>query len=55
MKPLLSRLGQWPETPADHQSLLMAGKASRAHWVKIRPDATPDFIYAELLRVAATP
>lgn len=55
MKPLLSRLGQWPETPADHQSLLMAGNASRAHWVKIRPDATPDFIYAELQRVAAKP
>lgn len=55
MKPLLSRLGQWPETPADHQSLLIAGNASRAHWIKIRPDATPDFIYAELQRVAAKP
>ncbi|MDC8451230.1 MAG: SCO family protein [Nitrospira sp.] len=55
LKPLLSRLGQWPEKPADHQSLLIAGNASRAHWVKIRPDATPDFIYAELQRVAAKP
>lgn len=55
MKPLLSRLGQWSETPADHQSVLIAGNASRAHWVKIRPDATPDFIYAELQRVAAKP
>ncbi|MCC6967456.1 MAG: SCO family protein [Nitrospira sp.] len=55
MKPLLSRLGQWADDPADHQSLLLAGNASRSHWVKIRPDATPDFIYAELQRLAATP
>lgn len=55
MKPLLGRLGQWPETPADHASLLIAGNASRAHWVKIRPDATPEFIFSELQRVAAKP
>lgn len=53
MKPLLSRLGQWSDDPADHKSLFLAGNASRAHWVKIRPDATPEFIYAELQRVAA--
>jgi len=55
MKPLLSRLGQWSDDPADHKSLLLAGNADRAHWVKIRPDATPEFIYAELQRVAAKP
>lgn len=53
MKPLLSRLGQWSDDPSDHKSLLLAGNASRAHWVKIRPDATHEFIYAELQRVAA--
>ena len=53
MNPLLSRLGQWSDDPADHKSLLLAGNASRAHWVKIRPDATPEFIFAELQRVAA--
>ncbi len=55
MKPLLTRLGQWSDDPADHKSLLLAGNVFRAHWVKIRPDATPDFIYAELWRVAAKP
>ncbi len=55
MKPLLSRLGQWSDDPADHKSLLLAGNASRAHWIKVRPDATPEFIYAELQRVAAKP
>lgn len=55
MKPLLRRLGLWSDDPADHKSLLLAGNVSRAHWVKIRPDATPEFIYAELRRVAVTP
>ena len=55
MKPLLSRLGQWSDDPSDHTSVLLAGNVSRAHWVKIRPDATPDFIYAELQRVIAKP
>jgi protein SCO1/2 len=55
MKPLLSRLGQWSDDPADHKALLLAGHASRAHWVKIRPDATPEFILAELKRIAAQP
>lgn len=53
MKPLLTRLGQWSDDPADHTSLLLAGNVSRAHWIKIRPDATPDFIYTELQRAAA--
>ena len=55
MKPLLSRLGQWSDDPSDHTSLLLAGNVSRAHWVKIRPDATPDFIYAELQRIRVRP
>ena len=55
MEPLLRRLGQWSDDPADHRSLLLAGNTAQAHWVKIRPDATPEYIAAELRRVAHSP
>lgn len=45
---ILKRLGQWSERPEDHTTLLIAGNASRAHWVKLRPDAAPERIAADL-------
>jgi protein SCO1 len=51
MKALLGRLGQWSDSPDDHTTLLIAGNASKAHWAKLRPDAPPEQIAAELARL----
>lgn len=51
MKPLLGRLGQWSDSPEDHTTLLIAGNAARSHWVKLRPDAPPEKIVADLERL----
>lgn len=48
---ILKRLGQWSDRPEDHTTLLIAGNASRAHWVKLRPDASPERIAADLRRL----
>jgi protein SCO1 len=51
MQALLSRLGQWTDSPEDHTTLLIAGNAAKAHWAKLRPDASPEHIAAELERL----
>lgn len=51
MQALLSRLGQWTDSPEDHTTLLIAGNAAKAHWAKLRPDASPEHIAAELARL----
>ncbi len=49
MQEVLGRLGQWSDRPESHNTLLIAGNTSRAHWTKLRPDTPPDKI-AERLR-----
>lgn len=51
MRSVLGRLGQWTERPDDHSTLLIAGDARRSHWVKLRPDASPEQILAGLQRL----
>jgi len=49
---VLGRLGQWSDQAEDHSTMLIAGNASAAHWSKLRPDAPPERIVADLERVA---
>lgn len=49
---VLRRLGQWTDDPANHGTLLLAGNTRRGHWMKLRPDASPGRITADLLRLA---
>lgn len=49
---VLGRLGQWTDDPANHNTLLLAGNADKAHWLKLRPDSPPERIAAELLRLS---
>lgn len=51
LKRLLQRLGQWADNPDDHTTLLIAGNAQAARWTKLRPDAPPEKIAAELQRL----
>lgn len=51
LQAVLGRLGQWTDSPDDHTTLLIAGNAAKAHWVKLRPDAPPERIAAELERL----
>lgn len=51
LQTVLGRLGQWTDSPDDHTTLLIAGNAAKAHWVKLRPDAPPERIAAELERL----
>lgn len=51
LKRLLRRLGQWADNPDDHTTLLIAGNAQAARWTKLRPDAPPEKIAAELQRL----
>jgi cytochrome oxidase Cu insertion factor (SCO1/SenC/PrrC family) len=48
---VLGRLGQWTNDPTNHSTLLIAGNASEAHWIKLRPDSPPERIVADLLRL----
>lgn len=34
-----------------HSTLLIAGNASEAHWIKLRHDSPPERIVADLLRL----
>ncbi|MFK3650796.1 SCO family protein [Lysobacter enzymogenes] len=52
---VLGRLGQWSDKAEDHTTLLIAGNARRAHWTKLRPDAPPERIAADLRRLAGEP
>jgi len=52
MYQILSRLGQWTDDPANHSTLLIAGNARNAHWIKLRPDSTPERIVADLVRLS---
>ena len=51
LEAVLGRLGQWTDSPEDHTTLLIAGNAAKAHWAKLRPDASPEHIAAELERL----
>ena len=52
MRGVLSKLGQWSDKAEDHTTLLIAGNARRAHWTKLRPDASTERIVADLQRLA---
>jgi cytochrome oxidase Cu insertion factor (SCO1/SenC/PrrC family) len=52
MTRLLSKLGQIQENPADHSTLMIAGKPSTGHWIKIRPDSSTEAITAQLESLA---
>lgn len=52
MARVLSRLNQWTDDPNNHSTLLIAGNARAAHWVKLRPDSPPERIAADLLRLS---
>lgn len=52
MAAILGRLGLWTSDPVNHGTLLIAGNASQAHWLKLRPDWPPERIAADLLRLA---
>lgn len=52
MQRVLGRLGQWTDDAESHSMLLIAGNAARAHWTKLRPDAPPERIAADLERLA---
>lgn len=49
---ILGRLNQWTDDPNNHSTLLIAGNARNAHWIKLRPDSPPERIVADLLRLA---
>lgn len=51
LQTVLGRLGQWTDSPEDHTTLLIAGNADKAHWTKLRPDAPPERLAAELERL----
>ncbi len=51
MARILGRLNQWTDDPNNHSTLLIAGSARTAHWVKLRPDSPPERIVADLLRL----
>ena len=53
MTRILSRLNQWTDQPDNHSTLLIAGNARHAHWVKLRPDSPPERIAADLLRLVS--
>jgi len=52
MARILGRLNQWTDDPNNHSTLLIAGNARTAHWVKLRPDSPPERIVADLRRLA---
>lgn len=49
---ILGHLNQWTDDPTNHSTLLIAGNARNAHWIKLRPDSPPERIVADLLRLA---
>lgn len=53
MSAVLGRLGQWTDDPNNHSTLLIAGNARNAHWVKLRPDSPPERIVEDLKRLAS--
>lgn len=52
MAQVLGRLNQWSDDPNNHSTMLIAGNARTAHWVKLRPDSPPERIVADLRRLA---
>ncbi len=52
MQQVLGKLGQWSGEPESHSTLLIAGRAGRQHWLKLRPDAPAERIALDLLRLA---
>lgn len=43
------RLGLWVTEPDAHQTTLIAGRASAAHWAKLKPDLAADALARQLL------
>jgi cytochrome oxidase Cu insertion factor (SCO1/SenC/PrrC family) len=50
---VLSRLGQRQADLLDHSTAMVAANVGRSQWVKIHPDATPEFIVETLDRLQA--
>ena len=53
MLTILGRLGQWIDDPNNHSTLLIAGNARNAHWIKLRPDSPPERVVEDLKRLAS--
>jgi protein SCO1 len=50
---VLRRLGQSTAVPASHATLFIAGNAATGHWLRVHPDASPEFIAGQLHALAA--
>lgn len=50
---VVRRLGEYVEAPEDHSTVFIAGNARTNHWMRLRPDAPPAVIAAQLQRLAA--
>lgn len=48
---IIRKLGQHRQDLLDHSTIMIAGNATHAQWVKIRPDAPPEFIVETLKRL----
>lgn len=50
---VVKRLGQWVEAPEGHSTLFIAGNARTNHWLRLRPDAPPEAVAANVRQLAA--
>ncbi len=46
------RLGEMGENPGDHSTGFLAANVRRGHWIKIRPDASPAVVAAQVRELA---
>ena len=49
---VLRRIGKWTADPASHTTLFLAGNAATGHWLRVHPDAPPEYIAAQLRSLA---
>jgi cytochrome oxidase Cu insertion factor (SCO1/SenC/PrrC family) len=52
---VLKKLGSYTDDPTDHQTGMIIGNTRTDHWRKVRPDAPPAAIAAELRSLLAEP
>jgi protein SCO1 len=55
MDTVLKKLGSYTDDPTDHQTGLIIGNTRTEHWRKVRPDAPPNAIAAELRSLLTEP
>lgn len=55
MDTVLKKLGSYTDDPTDHQTGLIIGNTRTEHWRKVRPDAPPSAIAAELRSLLTEP